>query len=43
MIKNTAFAALYALVNEKANAIRIDQKSLAQEEAQILADLGAEE
>ena len=43
MIKNTAFAALYALVSEKATAIKIDQKSLAQEEASMLSELGTEE
>ena len=29
MFKNTAFAALYAIVSDKANAIRIDQTALA--------------
>ena len=37
MFKNTAFAALFAVVSDKANAIRIDQKALAQEDGQMLS------
>ena len=43
MLRNTAFATLYALVADKANAIKIDQKSLALDESQMLTDLDVEE
>jgi len=44
MLKNTAFAALFALVSDKTNAIRIDQKSLAEEDLQamVTAEAGLE-